>query len=137
MTATWHLTGELTTWQNAVAGPLAGATCLWQDLDGLHVAVAPPTRPHTSILWGWTDDGALLRARLDGDTTYLARWTGPADAVTLPWQPTDLRVAAYRGPGATDGGLGSAYVELVVHPDGSGTGPISFVRPQHLGRRDG
>src|SRR5206468_2559104 len=56
-----QVTGGVTTWAQAVAGPLAEATCLWQDLDGLHVAPAPADPPPTSILWGWTDDGILLR----------------------------------------------------------------------------
>ena len=40
------------TWAEAVAGPLAGATCLWQDLDGLQVQPAPPAVPYTSRLVG-------------------------------------------------------------------------------------
>ena len=60
------------TWAQAVAGPLAEATCLWQDLDGLHVSVAPDVPPPTSILWGWRPDSWLVRARLDGDTAFVA-----------------------------------------------------------------
>ena len=40
-----------------MAGPLARATCLWQDLDGLHVSGPPAEAPPTSIVWGWRADG--------------------------------------------------------------------------------
>ena len=60
-------------WAQAVAGPLAGATCLWQDLDGLHVETAPPSPPPTSILWGWLARTRLVRARLDGGTASRRR----------------------------------------------------------------
>jgi hypothetical protein len=129
------------TWAQALAGPLAGATCLWQDLDGLHVEPALPSPPPTSALWGWRDDGILIRARLDGETAYVTihdpaakhDQAGPRAgfARTLPWSPSDDRVAANhgRGPTASHGGVGAAYEQIVVDGGGHGTGPITFVRP--------
>jgi hypothetical protein len=126
------LDGGLTTWEQAVAGPLAAATCLWQDLDGLHVQAPPATPPPTSILWAWTSDATLLRARLDGDTVYLARWRGePAGAVVQPWPSDDARVGAYRPADATAAtALAERYVQVIVYPDTDDTaGPLAFIRP--------
>lgn len=119
------------TWAEAVAGPLAGATCLWQDLDGLHVERAPSAVPPTSILWGWRRDAWLVRLRLDGETAYVAVHdpTMQAPVRTEPWSLSDGRVAASagRGPAAGDGGVGARYEQVVVDADGSG--PVTFVRP--------
>jgi hypothetical protein len=129
------------TWAEALSGPLAGCTCLWQDLDGLHVG--PPTldAPPTSILWGWDSGSSLIRARLDGDTAYVAVLdlttadpeSGSAVA-TVPWALGDGRVAAAvhaagagRGPGRARGGVGATYEQVIV--GGIETGPITFVRP--------
>ena len=40
-------------WTALRESALAGYTCLWQDLDGVHIAPAPPDAPRTSILWAW------------------------------------------------------------------------------------
>lgn len=126
-------------WSQALAGPLAGLTCLWQDLDGLHVEPAPASPPPTSILWGWCDR-YLLRARLDGGTAFIAIHdvsAGEPVSVTagsarlLPWAPGDGRIAASRGrgPSAPDGGVGATYEQIVVEATGAGTGPVTFLRP--------
>ena len=60
------------TWAQALTGPLAETTCLWQDLDGLHVEPAPASPPPTSLIWGWCGRDHLVRLRLDGDTAYVA-----------------------------------------------------------------
>lgn len=119
------------TWAQALAGPLAGATCLWQDLDGLHVAPPPETAPPTSVMWAWRPDALLVRLRLDGQTAYVAVHD-PADAApvpVVPWDPADGRVAgsAGRGPDASGGGVGAPYEQVIV--DGAGDGPVTFVRP--------
>lgn len=119
------------TWADAAAGPLAGATCLWQDLDGLHVAPAPFAAPPTSILWGWRGDGWLVRLRLDGGTAYVAVH-GPsvqAAVPVVPWPVNEGRVAGSvrHGPGRDSGGTGAAYEQVVV--DADGLGPVTFVRP--------
>lgn len=131
--------GGLMTWAAAVSGPLAGCTCLWQDLDGLHVEPPPGEAPPTSILWGWRGDSYLVRARLDGDDAYLAVRQAPAGAAsgtteaplarTVPWALDDGRVAASagRGPGPDAGGVGARYEQVIV--GGIETGPITFVRP--------
>lgn len=121
-------------WQDAVLGPLATATCLWQDLDGLHVEPAPETPPPTSILWAWRDDGWLIRARLDADTALISvHYADPSgtDGATLPWSPGDLRIAASRGrgPASQDGGVGAAYRQIVVDGIEDETGPVTFMHP--------
>ncbi|MGH3252492.1 MAG: hypothetical protein ACRDOI_40630 [Trebonia sp.] len=134
------LTGGRMTWAQAVSGPLAGHTCLWQDLDGLHVAPPPADAPPTSILWGWGGDSVLVRARLDGDVAYVAVYdetAADADAVpvtTVAWAPDDGRVAAAvaaagagRGPAPGREGVGTRYEQLIV--GGIDTGPVTFIRP--------
>jgi hypothetical protein len=126
-------------WAQAVAGPLAGATCLWQDLDGLHVSPAPGSAPPTSILWGWRDDGFLVRARLDGHLAFVAVHDARSGdlASTVPWNPGDgqsdgdLRIAASRGRGpARDlGGVGTVYEQVVVDGIADDVGPVTFIRP--------
>ena len=117
------------TWLEAVSGPLAGCTCLWQDLDGLHVEPAPSQAPPTSILWGWRGGSALARVRLDADTAYVAVHDPAASGMvaTVPWAPADGRVAAARGPAPADGGVGARYEQIII--SGTGSGPITFVRP--------
>jgi hypothetical protein len=124
-------------WADAVAGPLAGATCLWQDLDGLHVEAAPKNAPPASILWGWLDRTRLVRARLDDGTAFVAVLDCadggelPGAVRTLPWPAGDGRVAASqgRGPDRQGGGVGAAYEQVVVDGIGDGTGPVTFIRP--------
>jgi hypothetical protein len=125
------------TWAQAVAGPLAGATCLWQDLDGLHVSPAPDVPPPTSILWGWRPDSWLVRARLDGDIAFVAVHNGTGLNRTVPWTVADahsagdLRVAASRdrGPAPELGGAGATYEQVVVDGINDGAGPVTFLRP--------
>ena len=123
------------TWAEAVAGPLADATCLWQDLDGLHVSPAPRTAPPTSIMWAWRDGPVLIRLRLDGDAAFVALHSGDGPAVrTLPWTigPNgggDHRVAARREAHGSGGSVGAVYEQVVVEGPGDGTGPVTFVRP--------
>ena len=125
------------TWTEAVAGPLAGATCLWQDLDGLHVSAAPGAAPPTSILWAWRPDSWLIRARLDGDVAFVAVHDGTGLTRTVPWDAGDgdsagdLRVAASRGrgPGPEGSGAGARYEQVAVDGIGDLAGPITFIRP--------
>jgi hypothetical protein len=164
-----QLSGGRMTWAAAVSGPLAGCTCLWQDLDGLHVEPPPPDAPPTSILWGWRGESVLARVRLDGDTAYVAVLdvavldvavldvavldvagggadpAAPAGAdagavVTVPWALDDGRVAAAvtaasagRGPAPGNGGVGAEYEQVIV--GGTGTGPVTFVRPARASSR--
>lgn len=138
------LSGGRMTWAEAASGPLAGCTCLWQDLDGLHVEPAPPDVPPTSILWGWRGGSFLVRIRLDGDTAYVAAVTdvaalgpeaGPVfSAPTVAWSPDDDRITAAvdaaeagRGPGRERWGVGARYEQIIV--GGIETGPITFIRP--------
>lgn len=125
-------------WQRALAGPLAGATCLWQDLDGLHVEPAPASAPPTSALWAWAGS-RLIRVRLDGDTAFVAVHDEKSDGQqtrvrTLPWPSDDARIAASRGrgPAPGDGGVGGAYEQVVVDGIGDGAGPVTFIRPSRL-----
>ena len=137
---------SLTTWADAIEGPLAGATCLWQDLDGIHHE--PPTReaPPTHVLWAWTDQ-TLVRVRLDGNEVFVAtlRWPLPAGAGPgvsvirpLPWAADDKRVAAVRDAGGRQGADVLATRWIVVRDDGlsdvhgdhtAAMGAITFLRP--------
>jgi hypothetical protein len=126
-------------WAAARSGPLAGCTCLWQDLDGLHVAPPPGQPPSTSILWAWRGDSHLVRVRLDSTDAHVAVYDptaatsqahpGPAPEHTVPWALDDGRVAASagRGPSADKGGVGATYEQLTV--GGIETPPITFIRP--------
>jgi hypothetical protein len=156
-----RLSGGRMTWAQAVSGALGGATCLWQDLDGLHVEPPPADPPPTSILWGWRGESVLVRARLDGDTAYIAILDLAADTATpeglagdgrstaggtqedlvrtIPWAPGDDRVAAARagvtagrGPASESGGVGARYERVIV--GGIEGGPVTFVRPSTTGR---
>jgi hypothetical protein len=134
------------TWPEAAAGPLSGATCLWQDLDGLHVEPAPAQPPPASLIWAWRGHDHLVRLRLDGGTAYVAVHQPSAEPPgataagsatgaaayprrTLAWAEADLRVAARRGPSAAHGGPGAAYEQIVVDGITDGAGPITFLRP--------
>ena len=123
------------TWQQTVAGPLAEATCLWQDLDGLHVEPAPASPPPTSVLWAWAGS-RLVRVRLDGGTAFVAvhleqRADQAAGDRTLPWSLEDGRIAAShgRGPAPENGGAGAVYEQKIVDGISDGAGPITFIRP--------
>lgn len=133
------LSGGRMSWAEATARPLAGATCLWQDLDGLHVEAAPSAAPPTSILWGWRRDSLLLRLRLDGQTAYVAVHDPAVQPPirTVPWSLADGRVAgsAGHGPDPAGGGTGATYEQVVVDADGGG--PVTFVRPAAAGARPG
>ncbi len=50
-----------------VRNALAGATCIWQDLDGLHCGLVPERVPLASHLWAWSGSHAW-RFRLDAGT---------------------------------------------------------------------
>lgn len=136
---------SVTTWAAALQGPLAGATCLWQDLDGIHREPAPDTAPPTHVVWAWTDD-AMVRVRLDGEEVFLARlsWPlSPADPAPrisvihrLPWAGDDKRVAAVRPAGDHTDVLATRWI--VVRDDGLSSaageparsvGAITFLRP--------
>jgi hypothetical protein len=116
-------------WEQAVSGPLVGCTCLWQDLDGLHVESAPSDAPPTSILWGWGGGSVLVRVRLDREIAYVAVHDPASSAMVrvVPWSSADGRVAAARGPERADGGVGAPYEQIIV--GGIDSGPITFVRP--------
>jgi hypothetical protein len=127
-------------WAQAVQGPLADVTCLWQDLDGLHVEPAPQAAPPTSVLWGWRPGtGYLVRLRLDGDTAYVAAHEtstiGPREnqglKPTLPWSLDDGRIAASqsRGPSPAGGGVGATYEQIAIEDVTDAAVPITFFRP--------
>jgi hypothetical protein len=116
-------------WSAALAGPLAGTTCLWQDLDGLHVAAPPEQPPPTSHLWGWTDGGRMVRLRLDGGTAYVAVCEPTPGERTEPWPRDYGRVqAAARHP--TGGShVGTRYLQVIVDGITDGVQPVTFIRP--------
>lgn len=69
-------------WQQ-VHPKLAGCTCTWADLDGLHEEPAenlsPIDAPITTHLWAWNHQ-QLWRIRIDGTDTI----TASLDLVTTP-----------------------------------------------------
>lgn len=124
------------TWVQATTGTLAGTTCLWQDLDGLHVQPPPDQPPPTSILWAW-DDTRSLRVRLDGATALVAVRSrdhdagGGEQAVPLPWSAEDRRVfqAAPAGEGTRQQLLARRWTQILDDGLDTGAGPITFLRP--------
>lgn len=131
------LTGGEMSWEDAVAGPLSGATCLWQDLAGLHTEAAPGEAPCTSILWGWRDD-ELIRVRLDGNRAFVAvlsptAASGTVRAEAVAWDPSDGRIASLRGPAVAPGVGPGKFEQFVLGGDGDGTGAITFIRPVQAG----
>jgi hypothetical protein len=121
-----ELTGGRMAWAEALS-LLNEATCLWQNIDGLHVASPPSDPPLTSILWGWGPGDRLVRVRLDGATAHVAVLERPPAAVpTVPWSPDDGRVKSHDRQSIPSNGLGTPY-EMVVF--GAADIPITFLRP--------
>src|SRR5260370_798486 len=60
-------------WADAVAGPLRGATCLWQDLDGAPVGAAPEPVPPPAVLGGRGGGGRPGRGRPGGRRAVRAK----------------------------------------------------------------
>lgn len=111
-------------WNEARAA-LEGATCMWQDLDGLHCATAPATAPPTSIVWAWWPypSDKVARLRIDEDIVYLAEAAWPSGSTpTIPWGADDRRVAQYRSAPDTSITVTARFATAVV--DG-----LTFVRP--------
>lgn len=137
-----EVTGGQLAWAAARAGHLAGATCLWQDLDGLHIEPAPVRPPLTTMLWGWRDD-ALIRVRLDTDksestgqdevTAFVAVVpSAVTGARTVPWnisQGGDGRVAGIRGPAVDSGAAAGEFEQVIVGDPLGDAGPVMFIRP--------
>lgn len=117
------------TWEAALSGLLDGATCLWQDLDGLHVEPPPATAPPTSVLWAWRGVCDLVRIRLDGQAVFAAMLRSDDATRVHGWSPEDGRVKSYRGPDAAGGGLGTGYEQVVVDGLDADVGPVTFIRP--------
>jgi hypothetical protein len=117
---------------------LDGCRCTWTDLDGIHVADAPPDALPVGAthLWGWAAD-RCVRVRFDGDAAYAALLRtgqgeddgGPetlvAEVVTpvvrrpVVWSPDDRQA----GP-LPETVLGRTW-ELLEVP---GASPVTFVR---------
>lgn len=70
-------------WHEAV-GLLEGATCVWQDLDGLHRGPAPCQPPLATHLWAW-DRVHAWRFRVDGDSCIGAKLTLPSGEAPQAW----------------------------------------------------
>ena len=112
----------------------ADATCLWQDLDGLHVEPAPVHPPMTSILWAWTvTHSTVWRIRLDGATAYVATHQ-PAPAAGVPlvaWNSGDTehdRVLQYRpAEGAPQKLAELQFTRYVAGPPGGDGTPVMFI----------
>lgn len=116
-------------WARVVTEALVGHTCLWQDLDGLHIEPAPDQPPQTSILWAWSEAGAMVRMRLDGGVGYVATCaSGVPTTDVLPWAPADGRVQAVRHSATSLSGLALRLEQHVDDGLDAGSGPITFFR---------
>lgn len=123
------VTGGAMSWTEAVTTHLGTSMCLWQDLDGLHIEPAPTDPPPTSILWAWAEQGAMTRVRLDQETAYVARCDHAHTGRVLPWAAEDGRVHSVRPAAKSTADLGFELEVVVLDGVGSGTGPITFMRP--------
>lgn len=89
-----------------VVGELAGATCVWQDLKGLHSGPVPEDAPLASHLWAWRGSQSW-RFRVDGDTCVgaaLNRDDGAASQglAVLPRSTPDSSLSVLLGELAED-----------------------------------
>lgn len=124
-----RVSGGRMSWAEARQQHLTGLTCLWQDLDGLHLEPAPIEPPLASHLWGWTPDGAMVRVRLDGDVAHVARCDTTAEATTvISWEPRDGRIRSFRPAPSGQGALGLELEQVVIDGITDGAGPITFLR---------
>lgn len=120
----------ITTWAGLVKRLIAeGAECLWQDLDGLHLASPPADALCTSIMWAWTTagaDGPLWRVRLDGDTCYVAEHhaQGQPGQRLAPWGEQQQIADARRR--ATDAPDPAGIALFQVVPRAAMTLPVPF-----------
>jgi hypothetical protein len=140
MNTTAHLTahGRLT-WTQALS-LLAGCTCTWSDLDGIHLTPAPPAAlpAGATHLWGWAADGRCIRLRLDHQAAYTAVLhtrpgtcpdTPDAETVTvtvrpaITWDPDTHRQA-----GPLPATIQAHSWELLEIP---GPAPVTFVRARN------
>jgi len=109
------------------------ARCLWQDLDGLHVADPPASAPLTSMLWAWSATG-LWRIRIDGDSVYGARLDtatqtpNPTARPMLPWAPTDQRIAAHTAT-AVQRVDALRFEQILIDGIAQHAQPMIFLRP--------
>ncbi len=129
----------VTTWQELRAEltrPDKPFECLWQDLDGVHLAPPPEEPPLTSILWAWpqvepgqtVNHEDLRRVRLDGETAYVAH-PGPGRAQsTLAWGDLHQidQVRGADGLAAADI-RNLALAEYVEDVPSDGRTPLTFV----------
>ncbi len=107
---------------------LADYTCVWLDLDGLHVGAPPRETPIATHIWGWSN-GHYARARLDTDAAYLGvlHETPPPSAagepVTVHPRAAVMRSAATGETAPQE--FNELAVELLEIP---GPHPVTFVR---------
>src|SRR5437763_1831108 len=80
---------------------LAGCTCLWADLDGLHEQPAhalPDTNPPlTTHLWAWNHQ-QLWRIRIDGTDTIAARLNLTSPQPNQTPHPEPVEVTQHQTP---------------------------------------
>lgn len=113
---------------------LQGYECLWQDLDGVHVAEPPERPPLTSIFWAWPHDprlGPLVRCRLDGEGAYVAT-LDPTVALSIEllaaWDAHDQRVRNVRWASPTKSAAGLALERLTEGASAATGVPVVFFR---------
>lgn len=126
------LTGGRLDWAEA-RRLLAGATCLWQDLDGLHVAATPDAAPPTSILWAWWHASEkVARLRLEGNVCYAAITKMPPNPTrTVPWSAEDGRIAHYDATKPQAPLVDTQFeIGVLQLPDpATGSAEVTFIRP--------
>lgn len=125
-------------WDQARA-VLDGATCIWADLGGLHLAPAPDAAPPTSHLWAWWPGGDCARLRIDETQAYTAvlRAAGTPPLAAHPRPVADEPVSPLLRAGAplwgtADPQAGPVPAALREHTwdllEIPGPRPITFVR---------
>lgn len=114
---------------------LAGCTCAWADLDGLHAGPPPDSPPLATHLWAW-NDGKLLRVRIDGGDGITAELhltdPGHGEPVTV----TEREVPGWpSGEGRVSAGQEWRDQAMRVYQV-TGLMPLEFTRLADAGRED-
>ncbi|MER5182586.1 hypothetical protein ABT009_30255 [Streptomyces sp. NPDC002896] len=105
---------------------LEGCQCTWTDLDGIHVADAPPDvlPVGATHLWGWAVD-RCVRVRFDGEAAYVAVLrTSEADGGARGDSEQEARPDGSSGPGIAEVVMPVVRRPVTWSPDYRQAGPL-------------